>query len=224
MPRKWSQQTMQTFMCTSFPALRESDVAQFVVPGSPTPFRGARACVTCHGTLDQMGSVARNFTWASSDFTRPTEQGADNRKVMALIGKFNADLPPHGSWSDRTVENFHRQTPTGRLYFRAFSGELIDIPVNGLTQLGEAMASTDDFYQCAAKRYFEFMTGIQVPLFDRRDPKNSDLLRNISPAAINDRKYVETMGLELKQHQSVVRLLKNIMASPYYRESTYRPE
>jgi hypothetical protein len=79
--------------------------------------------------------------------------------------------------------------------------------VEGLQQLGESMATTNDLYVCAAKRYYRFLTGIDVNLAD---------LGNINTPAISlgekfQRERVIKMGLDLKSHQSLRSLIKNII-------------
>ena len=88
------------------------------------------------------------------------------------------------------------------------------------------MVATDDYYVCAAKHYFQFLTGITVPLFDRENPANSSLLQGLSPQSVADRKYIESLAGQLKSdpNQSVINLVKTIISSSYFRDSNFRPK
>ena len=219
LPRRWAMQTATTFLCSSLPVLRDTDVSQYLRLNSTTPFRATTSCLTCHGTMDQMAYTARNFAPAFSDWGL----GNDPIKVTALMGKFAPSQAAVSEWVDQPVPNFHLTPPTGRFLFRSVTGALINRPLNGLDQLGEALVATDDFYQCAAKRYFEFFTGIKVPLYDMHDPRHAEVTKQLTARDRADRKYVEALGAQLKKHQSLVELVKTIVASPYNRASDFRP-
>lgn len=234
--RRWSQQNMESFLCASLPALRESDITQWVDAKSSLAFRNSGSCVMCHATLDPMAYTARNITMGATDYLRPTKDGDDvrsadgtvitapagyARNALALVS-YKAAKNSVGGWPAENVADFHTQQPTGRLYFRSFQGTLVDKPVTNIATLGQAMSETDDYYICAAKRYFEFMTGIVVPLYDRTDPKNADLNKSLTPEAAADRAYVEDLAKTLRSTGSVVNVLEDIMASPYFRKENYR--
>lgn len=220
LPRRWSQINMTTFMCATLPALRESDVAQFVVGNSTTPFRNGTSCVMCHATLDPMAYTARNAVVVNSNFAVTNNIS----KTSSLLATYSESQGSVAGWPSETVDNFHRQTPTGKLYYRSFaSGQLVNRDVSRISGLGSAIADQDDYYQCAAKRYFEFFTGIRVSLYDRTDPRNATLNKQLSEKSIADRKFVEELGSELKQNQSVRSMLKKIMNSDYYHAANYRP-
>lgn len=223
-PRRWSQTNMQTFMCATLPALRESDVMQYVVGNSSTPFRNASSCVMCHANLDPMGYTLRNVVTTNSDFARLTDISPETTKTSTLMATFSVNQGSVTGWPSETVPNFHRQTPSGRVYFRSFAtGALVDQNVANVAGVGAAFAATDDFYQCAAKRYFEYFTGITVSLYDRTDPRNATLNKQLSEESVKDRKFVEDLGAGLKADQSVRNMIKKIMNSDYYRAANYRP-
>jgi hypothetical protein len=235
-PRRWSQQNMQTFLCASLPALRESDVLSFVDTTSSAPFRNSSSCVMCHATLDPMAYTARNIVTGVGDTYRPTQDGdvtldpngvrinppAAYSRDSAIVTSFKATLPSVSGWPTEPVPNFHMQTPTGRLRFRSMTGVLVDQAVTGISGLGTAMTQTDDYYTCAAKRYFEFMTGISVPLYDRTDPRNDALNRSLSQEAVQDRLFVEKLGKDLRSSGSVIDVIEEIMSSDYYNKENFR--
>lgn len=221
-PRRWSQTNMNSFLCANLPALRESDIKQFIVGNSSAPFRNSSSCVMCHATLDQMAYTARNLVVANSDFFVMGSGARTHSRTALHVTNYRPEFPSVAGWPSEPVVNFHRQHPSGRLFFRSMTGELIDKAVSDIAALGAAMAETPDFYNCAAKRYFEFFTGIQVALYDRTDPNNAEVNRKLSVEAIEDRKFIETLGAELRQSQSVRLLIKRIIASKYYQDINYR--
>ena len=92
--------------------------------------------------------------------------------------------------------------------------------VDGLTQLGQAIANTNDLYTCAASRYFEFLTGISVSLQDVGDPRYSPL----SPDDLQYRTIVHQLGISLKTHQNLQQLIREIITLPMYRTRSLRKE
>lgn len=221
-PRRWAQTNMQTFMCASLPALREADVAQYVVGNSSTAFRNATSCVMCHANLDQMAGTLRNTVMGNSDFAQLSTSGAGVAKTTLLLPRYNADMGAVGGWPAEPTANYHRTAPTGKLFFRSMTGELINRPVNNVAELGQAMGETKDLYYCAAKRYFEYFTGISVSLYDRTNPANATLNATLSEESVADRKFVEALGEELQSTQSIRQLMKKIMNSNYYRATNFR--
>ncbi|MNS67035.1 hypothetical protein D3C72_1002700 [compost metagenome] len=233
--RRWSQQNMESFLCASLPALRESDVQKMVV-SSTAAFRSSSSCVMCHATLDPMAYTARNFTTGAFDFQRVTQNGdvtvdANGKRIpppaaylrnAVAITTYKATTASVAGWPSEPVANFHKQTPTGRLFYRSATGALVDKSVTGIAGLGKAMSETDDYYLCAAKRYFEFMTGIHVPLYDRTDPRNAGLNQVLSKEAIADRLYVEDLAKELRASGSVVQMIEDIISSDYYSKENFR--
>ncbi|WP_374032361.1 hypothetical protein [Bdellovibrio bacteriovorus] len=221
-PRRWSQTNMESFLCAELPALRENDIRQYVVGNSSAPFRNSSSCVMCHATLDPMAYTARNVVVGNSDYAALSAGARTHSKTALHLATYRAEFSSVAGWPSEPVANFHRQTPTGRLFFRSMTGALIDRPVTGIAQLGAAMAETKDYYYCAAKRYFEYFTGITVALYDRSNPANEELNKKLSTEAYEDRKFVEALGEELQRNQSVRHMVKQIMSSKYYRDVNYR--
>lgn len=221
-PRRWSQANMESFLCAQLPALRESDITQYVVGNSSAPFRNSASCVMCHATLDPMAYTARNVVVGNSDYAEFSAGSRTHAKAALHLATYRPEFASVSGWPSEPVANFHRQTPNGRLFFRSMTGQLIDKSVNGIGGLGLAMSETKDYYYCAAKRYFQYFTGITVALYDRSNPANEVLNMQLSKEAIEDRKFVESLGDELQQTQSVRQLVKRIMASKYYGDVNYR--
>ncbi|QDK38357.1 hypothetical protein [Bdellovibrio sp. NC01] len=234
--RRWSQANMNTFLCASLPALREADVKSFVSTTSTAPFRNSTSCVMCHATLDPMAYTARNITVGATDIFLPNKDGDDTRdaagkliaaplayvRTAVAVTTYKPLNASVSGWPTEPVTDFHLQKPTGRLFFRSFTGALVDKSVADMAGLGKAMSETDDYYLCAAKRYFEFMTGISVPLYDRTDPRNADMNKSLTANDIADRNFIDDLASKLRSTGSVITLLEDIMASDYYKKENYR--
>jgi hypothetical protein len=224
MPRRWIKNAMHALLCKEPPMLRASDVATLIDTGTdPTiaPFRQSSTCVSCHATMDQMASVGRNYVMSSTDWRSRTDSNGYTIKLAYVLGRFNPSVPSAPGWPSTPAANFNLQTPNGKVFFRTFNGVLIDTPVSSIQQIGETLSATDDFYQCAAKRYFLYFTGIDVQLFDRGDPRNSTLVEATPTSALKQRQFIEHLGHDLKTSQSLRGLMKEIISSDYYRDSDY---
>ena len=92
--------------------------------------------------------------------------------------------------------------------------------VDGLTQLGQAIANTNDLYTCAASRYFEFFTGITVSLQDVGDPRFVPLTQD----DLEYRSIVHQLGISLKTHQNLQQLIREIISLPLYKTRSLRKE
>lgn len=213
-PRRWAQTNLNTFLCLSLPTLRESDIQHLIKSSSPTPFRNATSCVSCHATLDQMAYTARNVVIGASNYiilNTPTPA-----TVTLLMSTFKQTHPSVAGWPDTEISDFHKQTPSGKLFFRSASGELINQTVNSIQELGQALVDTDDYYLCAAKRYYEFFTGQDISLYDRTNPANTGVNKLLTAKDIENRAFIESLAQKLKKDQSVKELIKNIMHSEEY--------
>ncbi len=220
LPRRWVLNSMQTFLCSQFPTLRESDIKNYIDVAGTAPFRKSMSCLQCHATMDQAATTARNIVAAGSEYNGFANEPG---KTTDTLTSYRAELPAFAGWSSSAVPNFHRQVPTGKLFFRSITGEIINQSVTGIAQLGLAMANTDDYYQCAAKHYFEFFTGISVSLYDRSDPRFASINSSLSAKDVVDRKFIETLAGHLRSSQSLSQLIKDIISSDYYQTTNFRP-
>ncbi len=221
LPRRWVKSIMETFMCATLPTLRESDITDLVVPASNTPFRKSSSCVQCHATMDQAAGVARNLITGASDFFAISTGRHQNAKYPMMLTQYNQVKEGPTTWIDVDNPEFHITKAKGKLYTRLFNGDLLDRPVSSIDELGIAISQTQDFYSCAAKRYFQFFTGIQVPLYDKKDPRNSEMNRLMTEEHIKNRAFVESLGVDLQQDQSLKNLIKRIISSDYYKSESY---
>lgn len=127
-------------------------------------------------------------------------------------------MESESKWATQDDPFYNVRKPVGYVYYRSFDGSLIDRRTESLQEMGEFLAQQDDFYVCTAKKYFNFFTGINVSLRDLGDP--------LQPATLNDRdlyyrNLVIKLGLELKSHQRVDKLIESIISIPEYRQRNY---
>ena len=231
LPRRWVKNAMESLLCSNFPSLRETDIRNFFVGNASAPFRNGKSCLQCHATMDQAATTARNLIVAATDYANlvvPDPNGGPNidflNKYPLILVDFKATRAPSSVWSPEPVENFHRQQPTGKIFFRSMNGQLIDRSVNNISELGQSFAETDDFYNCAAKRYFKYFTGIDVAMYDKTNPLNAEINRNLTTSDKEFRNFVESLGAKLKQSQSLVDVITMIMSSKYYQSSDPKSE
>ena len=116
--------------------------------------------------------------------------------------------------------NFIHRPATSDVRFRSYDGSLIwqHIDANGqfdgLANLGSFLATTNDLYVNIAARYFNFFTGIQVNLQDIGASSNPIL----SADDLYYRNIVIRLGVSLKNHQSLRRLVREIFELSLYQK------
>jgi hypothetical protein len=234
MPRRWSRSIFNTLLCRDLPVLRPSDTLPIVMSeakrGAKLSFRQGATCMSCHASVDPMGAVARDLSLREAN--TPGDTGVNSMHM----GKWfpgqnakgaNADLALASSaGSVRTLldltdadPDFSRRPATGLLHYRTFDGLKVAQPVTGIAGLGAALAQQDDVYVCAAKRYFAFFTGINVPLYDIGDPARATAL-SASDAKYRD--YVIKLGRRLKEKKRLEDVLVDILSTKLYRKAGLR--
>ncbi len=200
MHRRHIKNLFKDLLCRELPVLRPEDVAGQTDADSALPFRHQESCMQCHATMDPAARVTRNL-----------QESFTSGNHLVIIAYHEVKWPAIEGWPDRDLK-FSRRPPTGHLYFRTISGELIDEPLDNLQHLGNKLATLDDPYVCAAKRYFQFFTGVNVELFDDTAP--------LSPVRTDkDKEYfsfVQSLGRELKEDQDLKAMIQKIFASTFY--------
>jgi len=208
--RRWSESVARNLMCLNPPALRLSDAAPYVtpedkvVPATP-PFRTSSSCMSCHVTLDGMAMTIRNVTAQSMP-------GVPNREYP-VFPSFTVGLAREAGLVNADA-SFHRRPPWGTLMFRDYNGTLVNHPVQGVQELGERIAQTDQFYACTAARLYQYFLGVDVSpfLYDPGDPANSPLTED----AEFHKQNVIQLGQALKNHQSLKQTAIEILHLPAY--------
>jgi hypothetical protein len=92
---------------------------------------------------------------------------------------------------------------------RSYDGTLINLDVTSLADLGTKLADTNDLYVCAAKHYYQFLTGIDANLSDPGNPSTAAF----TPGETFHRNNVINLGLSLKSDQSLRELFRRIFES-----------
>jgi hypothetical protein len=220
LPRRWIDTEMKSFMCRQGPYVRASDITPYKrAEAEAPPFRQSDSCLRCHAMMDQAAMTTRNLVIGQTS----TFINSHNR-LSALIGRFNVSAGNEAGqefWPWKPVASFKYQAPVGKLYLRSINGTLIDQPVNNLNELGIALSNTDDYYACAAKRYFEKFTGVAINLYDPNDVDNTSVIEGQNERDIEFRRFVLALGQELKAGGSLKNMVKRILESDYYKQSDF---
>lgn len=218
-PRRWAVNILQDLLCRPMPVNRLSDAIPYLATGtSPTiaSFRKSAACIRCHASMDQMALAARNFRTLTSD--RGQDPGV--ARTIETISNYTASSSSPG-WSATPVADFHKTNPDGRLYFRSYDGTLVSRPVSSVADLGAKLSETNDLYACAAKRWFKYLSGVDVSLHDVGDPLNEDANGIMKDKDWEYRRFVIALGMRLKATGNVRAMIKEIFASKYYQQTDY---
>ena len=210
MPRRWSKAVFRDLLCREIPVIAEEDSLKYLQPRSSIVFRKTPSCMQCHASIDNMAGAVRNISPVFSsnnpeNYTQHIEIFARDHKVV------EADI-----MVDKH-KDYHLTPARGRLYFRNIYHQLVNEKVNSLEELGESIAKQDDFYVCAAKRYFEFFTGIDIHVEDY-----GANLGSYDAESIEYIRFLLFLGKRLKKHQKLRLLARDIFQSDYYRMRDYR--
>jgi|GEM_PF-2153852 len=214
--RSWPKAVLSDALCREIPVVREADVTQFVVPDSPTAFRQAAACTTCHASVDRQAGIIRGLRYNILGFTYSPPPGLSRHGIRGLT-LLNPSLPELNSWSDLPVSDYAKRAPYGHFYFRNLHGDLVDQEIRTIEELGTAIRSQDDYYACFAKRYYHYFTGIDVKLGDPGDVSYP------AKNAVDTLHYDKILWLadRLKNTKSLSQLILDIIGSDEYRRSDY---
>lgn len=230
MPRRWVQAFFQSLLCRELPAVRQSDIGEWVVDPLTLPegstavaFRTSPTCVQCHATMDQMAMTARNLVVSQSEADYAAFPGPDGYgpKTTQVTGRFQAEFDDGYDWPASADERFPRERPLGIVLFRSVTGELVREEVEGLEQVGPVIAAQPDMYQCAASRYLAHFTGVHIPLYDPGDPANFSTIDSESREVQVLRRFVQEVGARLSETQSLRDALVAILRSDIYRDRNY---
>lgn len=216
--RVWGKAVFHDALCRSLPVLRDVDAEPFVDQSSPIPFRTSSSCTRCHASQDRVASVIRNMKILYVGLGDPSGVGELSLRGGNFTTFHTTDRPAEVGWPSVTDADFYRRPTNGTLYFRDYQGNLVNQNVANPMQLGEAISKLDDFYICLAKRYYNYFTGIDV--------KVEDLNINKTPLILSDletqhRNTVEILGKNLKIHQNLQQLIREILELSQYRKSDF---
>jgi hypothetical protein len=213
MPRKFSRAVFNDALCRSLPVVRTEDAVAYVAPTSNVPFRNSSGCVRCHVSMDRMSASIRNMVYIVRGGAGPPDQGFET-----VVRTLDPAEPAAADWPTAADANYHRRPTKGVLYYRAHDGSLVDVSVPSLAALGEAITNKDDFYVCAAKRYYQYFTGVDVNIGDIHDPSAGIFLTARDEF---HRNRVISLGLQLKQTQSARSLIESILRMSSYKRQDF---
>lgn len=229
MPRNWARYVFRDLLCRELPVIRDEDAAPYRVCDSPEcaiqvtkaqmanvlPFRQQNACVKCHASMDQLAGVVRNFRGyrtGTCTFNPPS------RFSSYGMVKETPTETSISTWDYKVDVNYRKRPSLGRFLFRTHNNKLINKPIANLDQLGQVIANTEDFYICAAKRYYHYFTGINVDI--------SPLSGALAPDQRFYRARVIDLGRKLKSadafNKDSLKLIEAIFALPEYKRADFR--
>lgn len=207
MPRKWGRNVYRDLFCRELPVIRITDALPYFDPKSDIQFRTSTGCVQCHASMDRISSVVRH--------ARFTSLGTNTNRGATFINFPTATLPAETMWPITADSGYAQRPPNGTLYFRNYQGDLVDTNVSGVNDLATKILDQDDLYICAAKRYYEYFTGVSVFNGDISDPNGP----KPNATAVNHRNYVIQLGKTLRQHNNLRLLITDILNSVQYQKS-----
>lgn len=210
MHRLWAQAIYKDLLCRDLPVVRSSDSLRFVQPTSHISFRQGNSCMQCHTSMDGLAQGVAHTSLVRASNTCTTSIGFDTAHIYTHpIRQPALTVPTDGD------NRFFERTPRLHFYFRsAIDGRLHNQHFDNLDDLSAyIMNNVEDFYTCAAKRYFQFFTGIDVPLFDpdpiAHNPLSNDGMANYHQTVLN-------LGKDLMTHRNVYTLIEEIIQSETY--------
>lgn len=212
--RKWSKYIYKDVLCREIPVIRSSDVAflRQKLPASDLTFRNGNSCLQCHFSIDGMAGVIRNKTITRTGIDMQNTTLTQVHSLMTYKYPVTEAAETFLEKSDNDL-NFYKRNPLGNLVFRSYDGTFYNKQYEGPEEMGKAISELDDLYICAASRYYRFLTGVDVEIRDYNDPMSP--VENSSDE-IKYRNMIISLGKNLKKHQSLNKLIEEIVASPLY--------
>jgi|GEM_PF-3653893 len=218
LPRRWAKSVFKDVMCRNLPVLDEADGHKYLQPESPNVFSKNESCMQCHATMDQIVGVIRDVQGGVNNGKGLDFDRTKNIQKDSKIG-FSYLRSVHDSKKLQPADHPYAFAPQiGRLRMRDFNGQELDEPVASLDELGQKIAATDDFYMCQARRYFKFLTGIDV----ETDPivLKSSALTQQDKLMVGQ---VHEWAMQLKKDQKAEKMVESMLRSPFFRHQNFDP-
>lgn len=209
MRRMWSQAVLKDFLCKDLPAVRLADGQPYSSPNADAIFRKSTGCIQCHATMDPLAGAARGFR---------RSQNSPDRSRFFYAFPFKADQPDASHWPLKADDIYYRRPAKGALYFRSYTGELINNKFKDFDSLAQSILQTDDYYACVAKKYYEHFTGISASLADIEDPFTNIKLNSED---MFHRESVIKIGEVLRETKDPLKAIEMIIKSPQYQHEGY---
>ena len=204
--RRYTSRIQEILMCHTMPNLLPSDVAREVNLNSEHAFQQNASCMQCHSAIDPAAGVVKNLIV----FTTANQTNSLNRLRLGIPAVGAGRLPAGSSAQDYVFT-----TPSGRLYYRDFKNKLVSQNISSLADMGNKIGSSFDYYACASKRYYYFLTGIDVTL-------NS--IEGESSLTQYHRSRIFSFAERLQSHQNLMTLIQDIISSDTFKTRNYMSE
>jgi hypothetical protein len=218
-PRRWSNSLFSSVLCREVPVIRASDALKYVHKDakSPLPFRNGLSCMQCHASMDTMARTVRNRIIVES-FNQDCGNAGRGVAYGTMV-KTSASLGAHpeevNNWIDNDDRDFIQRETKGKFVFRGYDGKLTEKDVSSLDEIGEIIKGLDDPYLCISKRYFKFLSGIDIPINDPGNPEAQKL-------TADEKKHYDwlvSVSMNFKKHQSLKKMMTEMIQSKTYIES-----
>lgn len=183
-PRRFTSKIFEDLLCHTLPTLTEEDVRADVDSKSAHGFKQAASCMRCHSTFDPLNGVYRNILIGQ------TGSALNNEERFKPARERGSPILTLVKMESTTANIYALQPPSAALRFRDHTGVYVNTTVRSVAELGSTLAKNGDFYRCVAKRYYHFLTGVNVNLTSA----NSDL----SPVAKKHKDFVYLLGRVLQ--------------------------
>ncbi len=203
--RRVSARAFKDLMCHELPVLNESDVIGEVQAESQYAFRRSSSCMSCHASIDPFAFTLRNKVLSATALApRPSQDVGQAIVFFASLGIKNGS------------QAFALQQPQGRLTYRShLTSNKTDLAVTSIADIGLKISESNDFYLCAAKRYYQFFTGVNVALSALNEKSSTYQIDKLH------QDFVVSLGETLKQTQSVRSTFSKIFKSDIFKDRNY---
>mgnify|MGYP000235433066 FL=1 len=159
-PRRWAKAVVKELLCRELPVIPVKRVRPFVQKSSSLSFRKKESCMGCHATMDNLAYLVRNVEQAYS-----ADAGGDG---MIHSTHLRYHQPSTYLEEEKTAPdsdtNFHMRPAYGRFVYQDIYGKYYNKKVKSLDELGSIISDMDDFYLCTAKKYLNYLTGVDVSM------------------------------------------------------------
>ena len=136
-------------------------------------------------------------------------------------GEMSSIWPDSNDYSEYSKFYAYEKTPPkGALFMNDINNNRIEVEVLGMADLAEALRDTPDFYACSVKRYFQFFTGSDIPLFfpDLNDSFNP--VAEMSQNEYEKLEYIRDRGMKYHDgNMGLFDIMKDLIMQPYFLES-----
>ena len=212
-PRKWSESVLKDFLCRDLPVIRFSDAQPFIEPASSYAFRHGGDCVQCHATMDRLAGSIRDL--------RPSLTDVRSGRGMRWIRKWgsnNASVVDY-TWPITRDRDYNKKGYGNTFYYRQYNGNKIDRNFPNLDSFGAYLASINDPYVCAAKRYYQYFTGHNANIEDLET--GTATAKVLSAKEAYHRSRVIQLGEQFAQSKNIKALIESILREDLFKDSGY---